>query len=125
MSKNLSKFLGMIILVGSFVGGWYLMDLQAFMKSPLSLGDQSTRYVIESGTSLTQLANDFKKKGLLDHPSYLVWYARWKGKANQIKAGEYELTVEAEGFETYHSTRTVTPGILSDEERIIYLRRSN
>ena len=93
------KLLGLMILFASFSAGWLLMDVQSFMRSPLILpgvsSDQSTveqplwQYTIEPGKSLTAVAYELQRKNILAHPRYLLWSARWQGKANQIKVGEY------------------------------------
>lgn len=92
MKKFLPKILGIGIIVGSFFAGWLLMDVQDFLGSPVLKNSESIDYVIEPGTSLIQLVGDFKKNNTINYPHYLVWYARWQGMANQIKAGEYEFS---------------------------------
>ena len=91
MNRLLPKILGISIVLGSFVAGWLLMDMQAFLQAPVLNNQQPVAYVIETGTTLKQVAGNLKKLNYLDKPSYLVWYARWQGVANRIKAGEYEF----------------------------------
>ena len=87
MNRLLPKILGISIVLGSFVAGWLLMDMQAFLQSPVLNNQQPIAYVIETGTTLKQVAGNLKKLNYLDKPSYLVWYARWQGVANRIKIG--------------------------------------
>jgi len=91
MKQLLPKILGISILAGSFIAGWLLMDINDFLKSPILKNTEPVDYFIEPGTSLKQLVHDLKKNKDVDYPFYLVWYARWQGVANQIKAGEYEF----------------------------------
>jgi len=96
----LNKLIGWIILLSSFASGWLIMDIQSFMRSPLTLpltmveqqsplNEPRWRYTIKSGSSLTAVAYDLQRQQLLTQPRYLLWSARWQGKANQIKAGDY------------------------------------
>jgi len=91
MNRLLPKILGICILLGSFTAGWLLMDVQDFLSSPLLKNSEPFDYMIKPGTSLKHLVRDLENDNVINHPSYLVWYARWHGVANRIKAGEYEF----------------------------------
>lgn len=91
MKKFLPKILGIGILVSSFIVGWLLMDIQDFLKSPVLKNNVPVDYVIEPGTSLTQMVGDLKKSNNINYPHYLIWYARLHNMANRIQAGEYEF----------------------------------
>lgn len=89
----LGKLIGVILLFVSFVGGWFMLEYQAFNRAPLSsTTHQPVNYTIKSGASLASVANDLQQLGLMAHPRYWVWHARWEGSAAQIKAGEYEIS---------------------------------
>ena len=95
----LNKLIGWVILASSFISGWLIMDVQSFMRSslalPLAAAEQSSqtvsrwRYTIKAGSSLTAVAYDLQRHKVLTQPRYLLWMARWQGKADQIKAGDY------------------------------------
>ncbi len=89
MKNRLTKILGAMLIVASFAAGWILLDLQAFLNRPLVQDGQSTLYEVRPGTGLITVARDLRRMGLLEHPRYLVWYARWRGGADHIKTGEY------------------------------------
>jgi len=106
MTRKLAphKLIGLMVLVLSFGCGWLLMDIQTFLQSPLNLppadnarpaGEDAPaessmwRYTIEAGKSLTAVAYELERNKVLAHPRYLIWSARWRGKASQIKVGEY------------------------------------
>lgn len=89
MKNRLTKILGAMLIVASFAAGWILLDLQAFLNRPLVQDGQSTLYEVRPGTGLITVARDLRRMGLLEHPRYLVWYARWRGSADHIKTGEY------------------------------------
>lgn len=84
------KFIGAVLIVGSFTLGWILIDLQEFVRSPMAI-EQPVHYTVAPGASLISVANDLQRRGIMEHPSYLVWYARWEGGADHIKAGDYVL----------------------------------
>ena len=93
----LNRLIGTAILLGSFGGGWLFMELRDYMQTPLHLPDmgndqQFLRYTLNPGQNLTVVAGDMYRSGIIDHPRYLRWIARWQGNADQIKAGEYALT---------------------------------
>ncbi|HLZ98313.1 MAG TPA: endolytic transglycosylase MltG [Steroidobacteraceae bacterium] len=46
---------------------------------------------IPAGSRLSRVAADLAARGVLERPRALVLYARWKGTASAIKAGEYEI----------------------------------
>ena len=46
---------------------------------------------IPRGASTKKVAYLLYKQHLIRHPEWLVWYLKWEGKANQIKAGEIEI----------------------------------
>ena len=79
------------MLVGAAAGLWYVKDQEARLYEPLALSKTLT-YVVEPGMTLRQVASDLEGLGALQTPRSFVWWARWQGLANNIKAGEYEIT---------------------------------
>src|SRR3569832_2117804 len=93
-SKSRIKFhrlMGLLIILLSFGGGWLVLDYQTFKTSPLPVAAEGYRHIIEPGTSVTRLAADLRQAGILPHPFYFSWMARWEGRAEMIKAGEYQF----------------------------------
>lgn len=85
------RFLGIVIIAASFGLGWLLMDFQHFLQTPLRQIDAPRSYVVSPGSGLIAVSRDLEARGHLEHPLYLVWYARWRGGADSIVAGEYLL----------------------------------
>lgn len=85
------RFLGVAIIAASFGLGWLLMDFQHFLQTPLRQLDEPEGYVVAPGSGLIAVSRDLQARGHLEHPLYLVWYARWRGDADSIVAGEYLL----------------------------------
>lgn len=59
-------------------------------KLPLPIG-RKTLFEIEKGEPLAKVAERLKEEGLIFSKWSLLLYASWRGKAREIKAGEYLL----------------------------------
>ena len=68
------------------------MGYYAFIDEPLQFEDKGINYIVEPGTTLTHIARDLQRRGVIDHPSYLVWLGKFQGTADTIKAGEYRFS---------------------------------
>ncbi len=87
--RALAVFAVVIALVlGATVYGNHLW--QRYLGTPLDL-HEPVRYEIEPGASLGAVALDLAARGWLERPAWFVWYARTRGDAGRIRAGEYEL----------------------------------
>ena len=78
------------IAVSASAAYWLWYDMRRQLNTPLRLSSP-TIYLIESGTSLSEIGHDLVQQNLLDHPYYFIWAARAQGQESHIKAGEYEL----------------------------------
>ncbi len=92
MMNIVGKLIGFILLLVSFVGGWFLLEYQTFNRSTLTgTSSQPVYYTIKPGASLSSVAKELQQRGLIEYPHYWLWYAKWEGLAEQIKAGEYAI----------------------------------
>lgn len=82
---------GLAIVAAGLAAGWLLLDLRAFLDRPLRVPPGGIVHEVAPGTSLAALATELARRGMLEHPRYLVWYARWRGLAHRIRAGEYHI----------------------------------
>ncbi len=93
MMNVVGKLIGFILLLVSFVGGWFMLEFQTFNRAPLSnTVVETVNYTVKPGSSLITVANELQQQGLMEHPRYWVWLARWEGNADKIKAGEYAIS---------------------------------
>jgi len=99
MKELIYKLFGLTVLVGSFTVGWFAMEYNAFKKAPLNIIEGGFNYEIKAGMTLTSVTNALSQQGVLEHPTYLRWIAKWQGTANEIKAGEYEFAVGTTALE--------------------------
>jgi UPF0755 protein len=60
------------------------------LGEPLPLS-AAIRYKVVPGARFARVAADLGAAGVLPYPRAWVWYARWKGQAATVKAGEYEI----------------------------------
>ncbi len=80
-----------VFLMVSAVAGWYVFEQRRALDAPLDVPQGGFDYVLPAGASLNQVAQDLAASGVLANPRSLVVYARWHGRAGDIKAGEYRI----------------------------------
>ena len=62
------------------------------LNQPMEIQGESIMFVVESGTSLTRVANELESMDLIDNSGSMTLYARIQRTAASIQSGEYELT---------------------------------
>ncbi len=90
MKQVLYKLTAMGLLAASLLAGWLWWDYSAFLDNPLRLPEAGLELRVEPGQTLTGVARRLGREGVLEHPGYLLWHARWRGRTT-IQAGEYRL----------------------------------
>jgi UPF0755 protein len=60
------------------------------LDAPLNL-KSALRFKVSPGMSFAHLASDLAAQGAVEQPRAWILYARWKGLASAVKAGEYEI----------------------------------
>lgn len=66
--------------------GWRSLDEPVKLATPM-------RFRVAAGTRFAHVAADLAAQGVISQPRIWVLYARWKGLASAIKAGEYAIPV--------------------------------
>ncbi|MCP4410256.1 MAG: endolytic transglycosylase MltG [Gammaproteobacteria bacterium] len=99
----LRRLITLTLLFVTLSGIAVVADFRGFLKQPINLGDDTLLFEVSPGVSLKQVANDLYNRGLLSRPGYWQILARFQGKAEEIKAGEYRLE------------NPLTPGQLLDQ----------
>ncbi|MCX4029441.1 endolytic transglycosylase MltG [Endozoicomonas sp. SM1973] len=89
---TLLLFLAGIALVAAAWALIYGVDM--YGQQPLK-AQQQTTLTIASGSSVKQIAQQLKSQGLVEYDWLFALYIRAKGKAQQLKAGEFELQASA------------------------------
>lgn len=80
----------LLLIVATGGAGYWLYEYQ--LKVPLAL-TKEIHYVLPPKATIADVAKDLMKKGLFNYPTAVAWanLARWQGKAQKIKAGEYAI----------------------------------
>src|SRR5215470_6721779 len=80
------------VLVGVLAGAAAFADLAwRALHTELPIPAQGAWLEVASGTPLRRVTADLEQRNLLAHPMLLDVYARLRGDATRIRAGEYQL----------------------------------
>lgn len=79
-----------VVLIAA-AGGGSLYAAWRHLESPMALADEPVVLDVPSGTPLAKVSDELTRRGILEHPRLLTWYARFSGDATRIHAGEYAL----------------------------------
>lgn len=85
----ISRLFGFLLLIASLVVGWYWMAYRDFMHAPLTVPNQGTVLLVESGSNLKRVAQELRQRGILSDVNFLYLHARLNDQAQRIRAGEY------------------------------------
>jgi UPF0755 protein len=90
VSRVLRILLGLVLLsLLAAVGVEIRLNLRS-LDEPLQIAAPLT-FKVPAGSRFARVAETLAARGILPRPRALVLYARWKGTASAIKAGEYEI----------------------------------
>ena len=90
MKRRLSVVVLLGILSAAAWFGWRQYETSV-LDRPIAGLDSPQVYEIPAGASLKSVAAGLEKRGLLDQSGAWLRYARRRGDATRIKAGEYEI----------------------------------
>ncbi len=90
--RRLFIFILLLVVAGiaAIAGAAWWVDTTVRKSSPQL--SAAVLILIEPGSSLNAIATKLDKTGVLVSREAFVWYARYRGLAQQIKAGEYEIS---------------------------------
>ena len=91
MRSALIKLLALCLAAMVGLAGFFFWKTEQALSESLGGSNELRHYTIVKGASLTLVARDLHRAGILRQPRYFVWYARWADLAIEIKAGEYSL----------------------------------
>jgi len=87
--KKILVALSVLLLATSAGAVWLGMQIATYMQTPLT-GVTVDAVEIASGSSLKSVARQLGLSGVIAHPQWFAWYARYRGYST-IRAGEYHL----------------------------------
>ncbi len=79
--------LTVLFLIVGVVEGWSWFQ---FMKRPL-ISAGITTVIVRPHSTLTQLAADLQKRGMLSHPHFFMILSRQRGVSRKLRVGEYAI----------------------------------
>lgn len=88
---RLMRALGVLFLLGLIGAGIAAKVVIDRLALPAVPAESELALVIAPGSSFTAVANRLAEAGGYPHPEVLSAYARWRGVAGDIRAGEYQL----------------------------------
>lgn len=81
--------LSLLCVVAATVGTAAL--LWRDLNQPMPVPSQGIFFEVKAGVSLSRVSNELAGQGLVRRPRILAWYARLRGDATRIHAGEYRI----------------------------------
>jgi peptidoglycan lytic transglycosylase G len=83
---SLAGLVAAVVAVAVLAGwGWRQLNV------PLSVPADGVLFEVQTGWSLTRVTTALASQGVVDSPRLMRWYARLRGEARKIHAGEYRL----------------------------------
>ena len=82
--------LSMVLAVALAAAGFLVLGALRSLDEPARL-EAPLRFTVPVGARFSRVAAELAARGVVAQPRTWVLYARWKGLASSIKAGEYEI----------------------------------
>jgi len=83
------KFAAVLLGVGIVATTFFLIHVQGFLSTPVTVVADGAIFEIKPGTAFGKVSRQLEQAGIVSNAKLLRLYARWTGKANSIQAGEY------------------------------------
>jgi UPF0755 protein len=88
--KRLLITVSALVLVLALAAGVLIQRGMRSLDTPVNL-NSALRFKVSPGMSFAHLASDLAAQGVVAQPKAWILFARWKGLASAVKAGEYEI----------------------------------
>ena len=69
----------------------FAFQIDRFLDTPVTVPEDGAAFEIRPGTPFAAVTRQLGEQGIVSHPGWLRGYARYKGKAGAIHAGEYRI----------------------------------
>lgn len=81
----------LVVVAGVVMTGWNWVDRHFF--APVAEWDETpVAFTVDSGSSLTKVANNLEAQGLIHNRTVFKYYADFLGYGQKIQAGDYTIT---------------------------------
>ncbi len=90
LKRHIAGLVGLFaaVLVVLLLG---VSQLNRYLDAPLALPEAGLSFEILPGTAFVTVSQELAALKVLKYPSVLNGYVRWNGKAQQVRAGEYQI----------------------------------
>jgi UPF0755 protein len=80
-----------LVVVAGLLIAYAAWSLRGWALRPLASAESEVVVTIPAGSSFRTVAARLATAGVIDQPRRLEWLARWRGVADRVRAGEYDL----------------------------------
>jgi len=80
-----------LMAIAGLIIAYAAWALRTWAVHPLPTAASEVVVTIPAGSSFRAVATRLAAAGVVDHPRWLEWLARWRGVADRVRAGEYDL----------------------------------
>ena len=88
MRRLLGVAVGVLVLV-LVAGTVAALQVNRYLHTPVNVSADGADFVIEPGSSFRKISDNLAGQGIITHPGILRAYARYKGAAASVQAGDY------------------------------------
>ena len=89
--KRYVAWLAGLLAIGVIVAIVGVWQLNRYLETPLNVPEDGLSFEISPGTPFSTVSRNLAALEILKHPRVLNAYGRWSGKAQRIRAGEYQI----------------------------------
>ena len=107
MKKLLKNLVLLTLAVSVAVVTLIAVQLQSFRHQKIDIEDESSIFLIRSGSNIKTIAQDLTRERLIDDPWLFILLARLQGLDTRVRAGEYSI---ADGTTADELLRQFTEG---------------
>jgi len=93
MSRAL-RLLLIVLLLGGIAAAAVAIQFNRFLNTSVSLAGTDEVFQIRSGASFREVSESLAERGVISRPLFFRIYARLRGEAGNVQAGEYEISQE-------------------------------
>src|SRR5581483_357317 len=80
-----------VLAVLAVVGGGLVLYGRTQLEAPSATHGAAVTVQVQSGETVDQLAADLQTRGLIRSSFWFGWFAKFKGLASQLRAGQFKL----------------------------------
>ena len=91
MLRLIKRLFAFALLVAVLVTGTVVFQLLSFQHSPVLVEEESSVFLIKSGSNIKRIAEDLTRQNYIEDPWLFILLAKLKGVETRVRAGEYQI----------------------------------